>query len=262
MTKEEYHKLLQSDYWKGFSFSIIKERNFTCEDCGAYYPNQRNKLEVHHLVYRDVAPWSYKPEEMVVLCEDCHKKRHNLYVYEPADDTLKEKGHTWLLNVWSKLKYWFSKRRFGKRLFFFIIICVIACLALMNNSEEKKQQEGSSDNTEEVVTKKNTKKSSKTKRKSTKKDKKDTKESKSNPEQITPSYAEESEAVAPEDKPPLPAEVQEMTPKEAKKHAKAVKKAIKAGVSTDGTTEEILERVKQAKAAKKAKKNAEEEPNE
>ena len=85
MTKEEYEKLLQSDYWKGFSYSLIKERNFTCEDCGRRFYNQRNKLQVHHLVYRDINPWSYKPEEMLVLCEDCHKKRHGIYT-EPTPE--------------------------------------------------------------------------------------------------------------------------------------------------------------------------------
>lgn len=79
MTKEEYEVLLKSDYWKGFSYSLIKERNFTCEDCGRSFYNQRNKLQVHHLVYRDINPWSYKPEEMVVLCEECHKRRHGIY---------------------------------------------------------------------------------------------------------------------------------------------------------------------------------------
>ena len=78
MTKEEYEHLLKSDYWKGFSYSLIKERNFTCADCGRYFPNERNKLQVHHLVYRDIYPWSYRPEEMVVLCEECHKRRHGL----------------------------------------------------------------------------------------------------------------------------------------------------------------------------------------
>ena len=78
MTKEEYEKLLKSDYWKGFSYSLIKERNFTCEDCGRTFYNERNKLQVHHLVYRDIKPWSYKPEELIVLCEDCHKKRHGI----------------------------------------------------------------------------------------------------------------------------------------------------------------------------------------
>ena len=85
MTKEEYEKLLQTDYWKGYSYSLIKERNFTCEDCGRSFFNERNKLQVHHLVYRDTNPWSYKPEELVVLCEDCHKKRHGIYV-EPEPD--------------------------------------------------------------------------------------------------------------------------------------------------------------------------------
>ena len=78
MTREEYESLLQSDYWKGYSYSLIKERNFTCEDCGRSFPNQRNMLNVHHLVYREVNPWSYKPEE-VVVCRECHQKRHGIY---------------------------------------------------------------------------------------------------------------------------------------------------------------------------------------
>ena len=42
------------------------------------FPNERNKLQVHHLAYRDANPWSYDPDELVVLCEECHKKRHGL----------------------------------------------------------------------------------------------------------------------------------------------------------------------------------------
>lgn len=92
MTKEEYEKLLQSDYWRGFSYSLIKERNFTCEDCGRVFYNQRNKLQVHHLVYRDINPWSYRPEEMVVLCEECHKKRHGLW-QEPVQEANATNSH-------------------------------------------------------------------------------------------------------------------------------------------------------------------------
>lgn len=84
--KEEYKKLLQSDYWKGYSYSLIKERDFTCEDCGRRFYNERNKLQVHHLVYRDVYPWSYNPDEVIVLCEDCHKKRHG--VFTESDQTV------------------------------------------------------------------------------------------------------------------------------------------------------------------------------
>lgn len=78
MTREEYEKLLKSDYWKGYSYSLIKERNFICQDCGRSFYNERNKLQVHHLVYRDINPWSYRPEELVVLCEECHKRRHGI----------------------------------------------------------------------------------------------------------------------------------------------------------------------------------------
>ena len=88
MTKEEYEKLLKSDYWKGYSYSLIKERNFTCEDCHKIFYNERNKLQVHHLVYRDVNPWSYKPDEVVVLCEECHMKRHGLW--PPSDSERNE----------------------------------------------------------------------------------------------------------------------------------------------------------------------------
>ena len=86
MNKEEYERLLKSDYWKGYSYSLIKERNFTCQDCGRSFYNERNKLQVHHLVYRDVNPWSYRPEEVIVLCEECHKKRHGIPT-EPENST-------------------------------------------------------------------------------------------------------------------------------------------------------------------------------
>lgn len=84
MTKEEYERLLKSDYWRGYSYSLIKERNFTCEDCGRQFLNERNKLQVHHLVYRDTNPWSYNPDEVVVLCEECHKRRHGIIEPEPT----------------------------------------------------------------------------------------------------------------------------------------------------------------------------------
>ena len=78
MTREEYEQLLQSPYWRGYSYSLIKERHYTCEDCGRSFPNERNKLQVHHLVYRDANPWSYDPDELIVLCEECHKRRHGI----------------------------------------------------------------------------------------------------------------------------------------------------------------------------------------
>lgn len=80
MTKQEYKQLLNTDYWKGYSYAIIKERNFTCQDCNKYFPGQRNKLQIHHLKYKgnDTKPWSYDPDEIIVLCDECHRKRHGI----------------------------------------------------------------------------------------------------------------------------------------------------------------------------------------
>ena len=77
MTKEEYKSLLNSDYWRGYSYAIVKERDWTCEDCGKKFQYQRNMLNVHHLTYHnDNKPWQYDKEELLLLCKDCHAKRH------------------------------------------------------------------------------------------------------------------------------------------------------------------------------------------
>ena len=77
MTKEEYRSLLNSDYWRGYSYAIVKERDWTCEDCGKKFQYQRNMLNVHHLTYHnDNKPWQYDKEELLLLCKDCHAKRH------------------------------------------------------------------------------------------------------------------------------------------------------------------------------------------
>lgn len=126
MTKEEYHRLLQSDYWKGYSYSIIKERNFTCEDCGAQFPGERNKLQVHHLVYRDIMPWSYKPEELLVLCESCHKKRHGIEYPKDEINDITNKNKNWkdkLRQAVGTLWYYLKKIKW-KKAFKLLIYCL------------------------------------------------------------------------------------------------------------------------------------------
>lgn len=78
MTKEENDILLASNYWIGYSHKLIKERHFTCENCGAHYPGKREMFEVHHLVQRDIKPWLYEPEEVMVLCKDCYARRDGI----------------------------------------------------------------------------------------------------------------------------------------------------------------------------------------
>ena len=169
MTREEYEHLLKSDYWKGYSYSIIKERNFTCEDCGRRFPNERNKLQVHHLVYRDVKPWSYRPEELIVLCEDCHKRRHGLAAspqplpQTPADNYNKSYSYSHgdykdeknifsgfklssLYPIWRFL--WRFSKRHKKLVFWSIFVLFIMLIGMCNGSEQTTSME--SEDTESV----------------------------------------------------------------------------------------------------------------
>ena len=95
MTREEYRSLLNSDYWKGYSYAIVKERDWTCEDCGKKFQYQRNMLNVHHLIYHnDNKPWQYNKKELLLLCKDCHAKRHgklNTNTEYKNDDILADK---------------------------------------------------------------------------------------------------------------------------------------------------------------------------
>ena len=153
MTKEEYEKLLQSDYWKGYSYSLIKERNFTCEDCGRSFPNMRHMLQVHHLVYRDANPWSYNPEELIVLCKDCHQKRHGIYPEEevvPEEETSDEKideqpyTNTYTEELSKRYAYDNSprkKRNWVKYAVLAYVILYLLYLVMKDDSSEQKVQE-------------------------------------------------------------------------------------------------------------------------
>lgn len=153
MTKEEYEKLLQSDYWKGYSYSLIKERNFTCEDCGRSFPNMRNMLQVHHLVYRDANPWSYKPEELIVLCKECHKKRHGIYPdeevileEETANEKVSEQSYTNTYTEEMSKRYAYDnlprkKRKWFKYVVLAYVIIYLFYLVLKDDSKEQKAQE-------------------------------------------------------------------------------------------------------------------------
>ena len=102
MTKEEYKSLLNSDYWRGYSYAIVKERDWTCEDCGKKFKYQRNMLNVHHLTYHnDNKPWQYDKEELLLLCKDCHAKRHgklNTNIDYKNDGILENKNDSILEN--------------------------------------------------------------------------------------------------------------------------------------------------------------------
>jgi len=294
MTKEDYQSLLQSDYWKGFSYSLIKERNFTCQDCGRSFYNERNKLQVHHLVYRDIYPWSYKPEEMVVLCEDCHRKRHGL---PPKSE---ERYHTpfgapsysndshvgnssQTINNDDSYRfaglYHSQNGRYTK--IKFVLICVILlCTILGIDYYLKTQRDKESQNIihsveyksgnskhyfgeDKKVTEENTYNKKRTKTKSkTKSIAYDDIDGLADFEDVTLDEIEEeelssSDIVDLEINTKLSEEERELSTLEMlerQSHANAVEQAKRAGVSTEGSTLDILERISHANAVEQAKR--------
>lgn len=141
MTREEYENLLQSDYWKGYSYSLIKERNFTCEDCGRSFPDKRNMLQVHHLVYRDVNPWSYRPGELVVLCRECHQKRHGINVSK--EPTIEKQKNKYDIRNYSYAHL--------IRNFFYALLAAIIVLSGLKTRSKKIKYRRPSTNTHEIV---------------------------------------------------------------------------------------------------------------
>ena len=277
MTKEEYQRLLQSDYWKGFSYSIIKERNFTCEDCGAQFPGERNKLQVHHLVYRDINPWSYAPEEMLVLCRKCHAKRHGINLNEEQNNSSTHDNTEYSSNSYyatneqnehyqkeyssnddfsrQPISYGkiIKKILIGAAILFVLIICISKCIQDIKTENTTDDFE-ETDNESVVTTKKH------------KKHKKSHKQKSSSPQkEMEEDTEEDTFEEIPDDEEVInnveTSEAQSSSLREKstldlleeRNHASVVKRAKEAGVSTEGSTMDILERINHASVVKRAK---------
>ena len=273
MTREEYESLLQSDYWKGYSYSLIKERNFTCEDCGRRYPNERNKLQVHHLVYRDVNPWSYKPEELIVLCEECHRRRHGIMPKHESsisdnnrydnDSNTVSSGDLYDDPFLDPIKAFFLK--YGK--YILVVILLLSAIYFINKScssvDEIKQSRHDRDNifiptsnNEPLYT---TEKQKKLDNRSASKKNKGTEsnipKTKNKIEETTKEYNEIDNHAD------VTKNVQKAEEKEEStidvlnriQHERVVKQAKEAGVSTEGSTIDILDRMQHARVVKQAK---------
>ena len=66
-----YKTYIKSAYWRAFRISILAQRGSMCEDCG----DHRHQVQVHHLNYMRLM--CELPSDVRVLCDPCHRKRHN-----------------------------------------------------------------------------------------------------------------------------------------------------------------------------------------
>ena len=275
MTQEEYEKLLKSDYWKGYSYSLIKERNFTCEDCGRQFPNERNKLQVHHLVYRDVNPWSYRPDEVIVLCEECHKKRHGIKdaPQQPTQDRLNGDSSSSSNGSWSEKSFSTSNGQYnrnreynkshrrGFRFKFRYVLYAILLIYILSIEWDNIFKHTSTADKKVVPTieKKEAHKATATKKSGGKPSVNQSKENQAT--QLLDEQAfDDAESIELEQLESLEQVDESMEGVstlellERKNHADVVEQAKRKGVSTEGTTLEILERINHADVVEQAKR--------
>lgn len=69
----DYRDFLQTPYWKAIAYEKKKKANFRCELC-----NKKGLLNVHHKTYERHGYEFYNLKDLIVLCDDCHKKFHEI----------------------------------------------------------------------------------------------------------------------------------------------------------------------------------------
>lgn len=73
--KEKHSNYLRSDMWKKRRRIKLQREGYTCEDCGC------SASQAHHESYDNLAASEaeWEIEDLVALCEACHKRRHGFH---------------------------------------------------------------------------------------------------------------------------------------------------------------------------------------
>ncbi len=73
MNKEEYRKLLTHPLWKAKRLEILERDGHKCAMCGG-----TTYLQVHHKIYEPINPWESRNDDLITICNSCHKEWHKL----------------------------------------------------------------------------------------------------------------------------------------------------------------------------------------
>lgn len=74
---KDYQEKLKDPRWQKKRLEVMNRDNFTCQVCGNGL-NNGVPLNVHHIKYKPNAdPWEYADNNLLTLCEECHRKAHN-----------------------------------------------------------------------------------------------------------------------------------------------------------------------------------------
>lgn len=66
-----YHLFLETDYWNTISGYKKYVSKFTCSKC-----KSKKRLQVHHTTYEHLGFEYCNMNDLIVLCDKCHKKEH------------------------------------------------------------------------------------------------------------------------------------------------------------------------------------------
>ena len=70
LISRNYPQYLVTFHWRKIRKDII-EKHKVCQKCGS-----KEKLHVHHFTYDNIG--NEKEEDLILVCEDCHKKLHKI----------------------------------------------------------------------------------------------------------------------------------------------------------------------------------------
>lgn len=69
----QYWQKLKDPRWQRKRLEVMEKADFCCEICG----DNESTLNVHHKEYfKGKEPWDYLPQQLAVLCEECHHAQH------------------------------------------------------------------------------------------------------------------------------------------------------------------------------------------
>jgi hypothetical protein len=74
--KNDYLEKLRDPRWQKKRLEVLNLAEFTCSSC---HDNTKT-LNVHHKEYiKGREPWEYDAEQLVCICQDCHKSHHEAF---------------------------------------------------------------------------------------------------------------------------------------------------------------------------------------
>jgi len=71
-------RLYKTQKWSALVASVLARDNYTCARCGTYRATAEPKLVTHHIrPFADHPELRFDPDNLVTLCEKCHRWVHS-----------------------------------------------------------------------------------------------------------------------------------------------------------------------------------------